>query len=53
MNPIIGTIIILAVVAAVAALALRSVIKSRKSGGSCGCGCSECGMTDGCKPSEQ
>lgn len=46
-----GTIIVLAVVAAAAALAIRRMIKDKKAGKSLSCGgdCSRCG---GCPPRE-
>ena len=36
------TILIILVLAAVVALAARSVLRNKKKGGSCGCGCSSC-----------
>ncbi|MDR0852776.1 MAG: FeoB-associated Cys-rich membrane protein [Clostridiales Family XIII bacterium] len=48
MNGTIGTIIILAVVAIIVALAVRSVIKTRKKGGSCSCGCEGCSLSEDC-----
>lgn len=37
----IATVIICVILAAAVAFALRSVIRTRKSGG-CGCGCADC-----------
>ena len=44
MNGIIGTAIVLAIVVGIVALAVRSMIKSKKAGKSlqCGCDCSKC-----------
>ncbi len=45
----IGNIVVIAIVAVILALALRSVIRDRLSGkGSCGCGCSSCAMKGKC-----
>ena len=45
----IGNIIVIAILLAVIALAVRSIIKDRKSGrGSCGCGCANCAMKGRC-----
>lgn len=47
--PNIGTIIILAVVAFIVGLIVRSMIKNKKAGrSSCGCGCSTCAMNGQC-----
>ena len=35
----IGTVIVLLIVAALVGLAVFSMVKKHKSGGSCGCGC--------------
>lgn len=42
------TILIILVLAAVVALAARSVLRNKKKGGSCGCGCSSCPMSGQC-----
>ena len=45
----IGNIIVITIVVAILALALRSVIKDRLSGkGGCGCGCANCAMHGKC-----
>ena len=45
----IGTIIVILVLAAVIALAVRSMIKDKKSGkGGYGCGCANCAMHGKC-----
>ena len=47
MSGILGNVIVLAVLFTVVALAVRSLWKSRKSGGHCGGDCSACGGCDG------
>ena len=42
MSPILGNLIVLALLIGAAALAVRSMWKDRKSGKSCGCGCDSC-----------
>ncbi len=42
------TILIIIALAIVVALAVRSVIRNKKKGGSCGCGCSSCPMSGSC-----
>ena len=42
MSPILGHIIVIAVLAAVVVLAVRSLWKSHKSGGSCSGDCTHC-----------
>ena len=44
-----GNILVLAVVAAVVAVAVRNVYKRKKAGG-CGCGCSDCPSKGMCHP---
>ena len=45
----IGNIVVMIIVAAIIALAIRSVIKDKRSGkGSCGCGCANCAMHGKC-----
>jgi hypothetical protein len=47
----IGNIVVMIIVAAIIALAIRSVIKDKRSGkGSCGCGCANCAMHGKCHP---
>ena len=43
-----GTIAVCLVLAGIVALAVRSVIRDRKKGGSCGCGCAACAMRESC-----
>ncbi len=44
-----GTIVVLLIVAAVIALAARSIIRQKKQGkSSCGCGCASCPMSGAC-----
>ncbi len=45
-----GTLVVLLIVAALVGLAVFSLVKKRKSGGSCGCGCGcgGCAMADAC-----
>lgn len=50
MPPILGNVIVIAVLAAVVVLALRSLWKSRKSGGGCGYGCEGCPGHGLCHP---
>lgn len=50
MSSILGNIIMIAVLAAVVALAVRSVWRSHKSGGHCNGGCAHCGSCGGRKP---
>ena len=38
-----STIIVGAILASIVALAIRSIIRTKKSGG-CGCGCEGCGL---------
>ena len=45
MPSIIGNLIVLAVVIAIVAFAIRSMIKKHKAGGCCGC---DCGCGGGC-----
>lgn len=45
MHPILGTIIVIAALAAVVALAVRSLWKSHRSGGGCD---GDCGHCKGC-----
>ena len=47
------TILIILVLAAVVALAARSVLRNKKKGGSCGCGCSSCPMNGQCHSKEK
>lgn len=49
MPEILGTLIVLGVIAALAVLAWRSAWKGHKSGG-CGCGCEGCSGCSGCAP---
>lgn len=44
MPPILGHIIVIAVLAAVVVLAVRSLWKSHKSGGGCSGDCAHCGL---------
>ncbi len=44
------TILILAALAAVVFFAIRSVIRDKRKGGSCGCGCASCPMSGKCHP---
>jgi len=45
----IGNIVVIIIVAAILALAIRSVIKDKRSGkSSCGCGCANCAMHGKC-----
>jgi hypothetical protein len=45
----IGTIIVLALMAAAVAGVIASMVKRKKSGGSsCSCGCSSCAMSGSC-----
>ena len=45
----IGTMIVLALIVAGAAAVIRSMIKTKKNGGSsCSCGCSSCAMSESC-----
>ncbi len=46
----IGTVIVLLIVAALVGLAVFSMVKKHKSGGSCGCGCGCgcCAMAGAC-----
>ena len=43
MPPILGNLIVILILAAVVALAIRSLWKSHKSGGHCSGDCSHCG----------
>ena len=46
----IGTIVVLAIVAAIVALLIFKLVKDKKaSKSSCSCGCSSCPMRDGCR----
>ncbi|MBQ9557381.1 MAG: FeoB-associated Cys-rich membrane protein [Clostridia bacterium] len=49
----IGTIIVLAVLAAIVALIIVKLIADKKKGksASCGCGCEACAMHDACRHS--
>ena len=47
------TILIILVLVAVVALAARSVLRNKKKGGSCGCGCSSCPMSGQCHSKEK
>ncbi len=42
------TVLIILALAAVVTLAIRSVIRDKKKGGSCSCGCSSCPMSGQC-----
>ncbi len=46
-----GTIVVLALIAAGVVSIIISMIKNRRSGkgGSCGCGCSSCAMSESCR----
>ncbi len=46
------TILILLALGAVVFFAVRSIIRSKKKGGSCGCGCSSCPMSAKCHSTE-
>ncbi len=44
-----GTIIVIAILALVVFLVVRSMIRNKKAGrSSCGCGCSNCAMKGSC-----
>ena len=43
-----GTIIVGIVLLGIIALAVRSVVKSRKKGNGCGCGCDGCSKSGSC-----
>ncbi len=47
MPPVLGNIIVIAVLAAIAALAVRSLWRDHKSGKSCACG-GDCSRCKGC-----
>lgn len=47
MSPVLGNIIVISVLTAVVALAVRSLWKSHKSGGHCTGDCSSCGCCHG------
>ncbi|MBE6869512.1 FeoB-associated Cys-rich membrane protein [Ruminococcus albus] len=50
----IGNIVVIIIVAAILALAIRSVIKDKRSGkSSCGCGCANCAMHGKCHPAKK
>lgn len=49
MPPIVGNIIVIAVLAAVVALAIRSLWKSHRNGGGCSGDCASCGRCHGGK----
>ncbi len=50
----VGNIIVLAILSAVVFMAVRSLIKQKKSGkGGCGCGCQSCAMQGRCHQTEQ
>ncbi len=46
------TILIILGLAAVVFLAVRSILRDRKKGASCGCGCSSCPMSGKCRSDE-
>ncbi len=46
------TVLILLALAAVVFLAVRSILRQKKKGSSCGCGCASCPMSGRCHPSE-
>ncbi len=46
------TMLILLALGGVVFLAVRSIRRSRKKGGSCGCGCAACPMSAACHPAE-
>ena len=44
-----GNILVIAIIVFAVVLAVRSIIRNRKSGkNSCGCGCAGCAMADRC-----
>ena len=43
-----GTIVVCALVLAAAALAVRALIRNKKQGKACGCGCNGCAGCGGC-----
>ena len=44
-----GTIVVSLILVAIVALAIRSIVKDKKSGkSSCGCNCSHCAMSGRC-----
>lgn len=49
----IGTILVVLMVAAVMALAIRSIRRDKKKGASCGCGCSGCAMSGTCHAAQK
>jgi len=44
----IGTVLISAIIAGLVALAVISIIKNRKKGKKCSCGCEGCAFSDSC-----
>jgi hypothetical protein len=49
MSSMIGNILVLTILAAAVALAVRSMWRSHKSGGHCGGDCGSCGGCGGCQ----
>lgn len=50
----VGNIIVLAILSVVVFMAVRSLIKQKKSGkGGCGCGCQSCAMQGRCHQTEK
>ena len=45
---IIPTIIVCALIALAAVLAIMSIVKDKKKGGGCSCGCSSCSLGGSC-----
>lgn len=50
MPPVLGNAIVIALLVTAVTLALRSLRKSRKSGGGCSCGCDGCPGHGLCHP---
>lgn len=49
MPPVLGNLIVIAVLVLAVGLAIRSVVKNHKKGG-CGCGCDSCPNSGMCHP---
>ena len=49
-----GTIFVLAILAAIVAVIIIGMVRSKKKGkSSCGCGCANCAMADACHQNKQ
>ncbi len=47
------TMLIIAALVAVVVLCIRSILRDRRKGGSCSCGCSSCPMSGSCHPNRE